>query len=538
MTRARIPIALASAAAVCGLLTACGSGGTASTFDPQITTEVSAAKNPVASVDWNLPLGEPTSLDPAQSALISNSTVVANLCESLLTQTPSGALAPGLATSIDRIDDLTYVITLRSGVQFWNGHPMTAEDVAFSINRILDPVLASPWSAWAETGGSAAVTRENEVTVSVSQPSALLENTFSTPAFAVVEKAFAEQKGEAFGTAEGGVMCTGPYAFGKWSSGSDLTIIKNNNWWNKELTPLVNEATFSFTSDASALTAGLRSGSFDGSFSVPASGFSSLNTEGTLLFNHSYRNNWLSLNPARGLTDLKARQALRALINYDGIVESVYQGTAEPLRALVPPATWGYSEEIYKSAYEALPEAKQDLTTAKKLLDESSYNGSEVVLAYPSTVEDQVKMATVIADDAKSIGMNISLKPMQLSDYLNLFGTDPSARDGIDAFFVLGYLDYPEPTQGYQYLMSTSYYNYAGYSNPKYDEAISSALQEFDDAKRAEDVTTGQAILAEDLVALPILTDYMNVYYSNNLTGLAPSPSYLYSPWLATLGGK
>lgn len=539
MTRARITLAAAGAIAVAALLAGCAGSESTPSFDPTVTTEVPAATTPVESVNWNLPLGEPTSLDPAHSALASNSTVIANLCESLQTQTTSGTVEPGLATSVERTDDQTYVITLRSGVTFWDGQPVTVDDVVYSANRILDPALASPWAAWAGAGATIAATGADEVTVTLAQPDPLVQNIFATPAFAVVQKAYAEEAGADFGTASGGVMCTGPYKLDTWSSGADLTVVKNDAWWNTEAELLVKEVTFSFTGDASAVIAGLRSGSLDGSFSVPVSGFESLGTQGNLLFNHSLGTNWISLvNLEGGLADVKTRQALRALIDYEGISQTVFLGAADPLRAVVPPAAWGYAEDVYRAAWDELPAAEQDLTEAKKLLEESSYDGTEIVLAYPTGIEEQEKMATVIADGAKQIGLNISLKPTQLSDYLNLFGGDPAAFDGIDAFFVIGYLDYPEPAIYYTFFTTSSYYNFAHYSNSEFDAVMADAIVELDDTKRAELVTSAQSILGADMVAVPLVTDYVNVFYSSELAGLVPSPSYLYAPWLATLGGK
>ncbi|SMG19192.1 ABC transporter substrate-binding protein [Agreia pratensis] len=540
MNRKRIILMTAGVAGSVLLLSACSnSGSSTSAFTPKLVDNVSAATAPVDSVTWNLPDGEPYSLDPAQSAVESNSTVVANLCESLMTQTPSGELQPGLATSIDKINDTTYVAHLRPGVTFWDGKAMTADDVVYSINRILDPALGSSWTAWASSGATVTATAPDEVTIATNEPNAMMPQFFATPAFSVVEKAFAESAGADFGTASGGVMCTGPYSLGTWSSGSDITVKKNDSWWNKDVTPLVGSATFTFTSDPSAQVAALRSGSVDGSFMVPVSSFDSLSGIGNLLFNKSYKLESMSVANLKGsLADVKTRAALKAVIDYDGIASSIYRGTAEPIRAIVPPSAWGYSKDIYQKAYDALPAPTQNLDEAKKLLSESSYDGSEIVLAYAASSEEDTKIAAVVADNAKGIGLKVTLKPMQPAEYSGIFSDDPAARAGIDVFLTTGYLDFPEPAAYYEYSTTGSYYNFAGYSNPEFDETLAQAIKTSDDDARAELVTKAQALLTADATKIPLVSQYVNTYYSSKLAGLTPAPSYLYSPWLASLGGK
>lgn len=521
------------------LLSACSGGGSnPSAFIPKLVNDVPAATTSVDSIVWNLPNGEPTSLDPALSALESNSTVVANLCESLMTQTPSGELQPGLATSIDAVNDTTYIVHLRPGVTFWDGTPMTSDDVVYSINRVLAPETGSSWTAWANSGATVTATAPDEVTIVTAQPNAVMPNYFATPAFSVVEKAFTEAAGADFGTASGGVMCTGPYSLDTWSSGKDITVTRNDSWWNTDAAPLVGAATFTFTADASAQVAALRAGSVDGSFMVPVSSFESL-SGGNLLFNKSYQMEFISvIDSEGGLADVKTRTALKEVIDYQGIAAAVYRGSAEPLKTIVPPAAWGYSRDVFQEAYDALPEPTQDLEKAKQLLDDSSYDGSEVVLAYLAGNEEETKMATVIADNANSIGLKITLKPLQPAEATGLFGGDPAGRAGIDAFLAAGYLDFPEPAEYYEYSTSESYYNFSGYSNPEFDQAMAQAISTFDDDSRAELISQAQTLLTADVMGYPLVTTYINTYYSSELAGLTPSPSYLYSPWLASLGGK
>ncbi|MDP5183628.1 ABC transporter substrate-binding protein [Blastococcus sp. BMG 814] len=515
-----------------------GGGGDGRQFDAEITTDVPAATTDVESVTWNLASGEPPILDPAQAALENISNVVANTCESLMTVDENFELQPALAQSLEQPDELTYVFTLREGATFWNGNPVTADDVVFSVTRILDPALASPWAAWASKLESITATAENEVTLKLTAPDPLVEGVFALPAFTVVERAFTEQAGPAFGTAGVGVMCTGPYEFTAWNQGQSIELTRNENWWNEEIDPKVQSVTFTFNTDPAAQVASLRSGETDGQWIIPSSAFEQLAEAGNMLIGQSLQTLFISAIDLTGpMGDPAVAEALAAAIDYQGISEAVYRGTAPPLRALVPPSAWGYAEDVYESAYEELPEPVQDLDRVAELVAQTPAASEEIVLAYLSASDEEARAATAIADAANQAGMNIQLQPLTAPEFGAVF-ISPEARQGFDALLAVGYLDQPEPLAYYQFFITGSFYNFMGWSNPEYDALIGEALGTLDNTERAELVTQAQSIIHEEGIVLPIVKPATTVYYGPELTGVVPRQSYLYTPWLAVLGGE
>ncbi|MFT4082875.1 MAG: ABC transporter substrate-binding protein [Nocardioides sp.] len=533
---------LTATIAVLGLVvTACGGGsggGAAASFSPTVATTAPSGSKAVDTITWNLPSGEPSSLDPAMSALESVSTVVANMCEPLMRWGDDYQQEPGLATSVDHPNRTTWVFHLRTGVKFWNGTTMTAADVVYSLKRILDPATASSWAGWAPEGATVKATGGDTVTVTVPHYGSAMESYFATPAFTIVSKAYAQKEGKAFGTAQGGVMCTGPYQLASWKSGQSITLKANPNYWDTADEPAVKTAKFTFVTDQSAQIAGLQSGDIDGQFTVPVSAYSQLQKAGGhLLFANSLAPTFLSVLDSSGaLGDPKIRQALQKTVDYQGIVDAVYHGAATPLRALVPPAAWGYAEGVYQAGYDALPEPSQDLAAAAALVKRSSRASEKIVLAYTSASTEETKAATAIADSATSIGLDVELKPLTAEEFGALFSS-AQARKGIDLMLVSGYLDFPDPVTYYQYFTAGSFYNFNGYSNKRYTALINAALSEPDEDAKAADVVKAQAIMAKDLINIPILTQYVSVYYGKDLGGYLPSQDYLYSPWLAQLGG-
>src|SRR4051812_32996912 len=107
-----------------------GSDGQAVKGAGNLVTSLAPAKADVASIKWNLTAGEPTTLDPANAADYSSGQVVMNLCDALLTIDADYNLKPNLAT-YDQVSDTRLVLKIRAGVTFWDGKPLTAEDVAY-----------------------------------------------------------------------------------------------------------------------------------------------------------------------------------------------------------------------------------------------------------------------------------------------------------------------------------------------------------------------------------------------------------------------
>ena len=540
MTRPR-PAALAAAALATCTLAACTSGGGEAAEEaavPQPTTSVPAATQDVDTVTWNVPSGEPPVLDPAHAAIDSVSTIVANMCESLFTFGPDYEREPALATELHQPDPLTYVFDLREDAEFWNGDPVTAEDVVYSVERVLDPALGSPWAGWAARLDGVEATGDHEVTVTMAEPDVLVPNFFATPAFHVVQKDFAESAGSDFGTASGGLMCTGPYRFDHWSQGEEITLVRHDEWWNTEARARVETLRFTFVTDPYAQAAALNSGDADGQFAVPRAAHDQLAERGSMLYGESLAPTFLAVIDQEGaLADPATRRALQSVVDYQGIVDSVYQGAAQPLRALVPPAAWGYAEDEYQRAYDDLPAPVQDIEAALEQAGRSSTSEETIVLAYTTAIEEETRIATAIADAAAQASLHVELRPLTAEQFGAVFSSE-QAREGIDVFLTTGYLDFPEPLAYYQYFTTGSFYNFSGYSNEEYDAAVAAAMAEPDPAARAQEVVRAQAIMAEDLVTIPVATQYVNAYYGPDLAGLVPRQNNLYTPWAVELGGR
>lgn len=269
-------LALSAVAAGCG--SSSGSNSQQQVSAPVVTTTPPATKN-INAISWDLPYGEPTGLDWLDSVGYSESTVLANLCESLTQLKPDGSYAPGLATSLTKPNPLTLVYHLRHGVHFWDGKPMTVADAVFSLRRVADKKGVSVWTFPSfDNVKSIDPGPGFAVTIHLTHPDELLPEILATAGGTIAEQAYVQAKGSSYGTAKGGVMCTGPFEFKSWTPGSGITIVRNPHYWNPAVKPKVAQIDFKFLTDPSTLTNALLSGSIDGTYEAPISAVKQLQT--------------------------------------------------------------------------------------------------------------------------------------------------------------------------------------------------------------------------------------------------------------------
>ena len=151
--RSRRRMALVAVAAFCLAAPACGrsvsttQGSGSGIVSPTkgLVATTPAGTTTVQSVVWAV-YRDVNSLDPIYSIDFPEYTAVSLMCESLLRQAPDGSLQPGLAT-VANPNPTTMVFTLRPGVKFWDGHPVTPADVVYSLNRNTDPQLGGFYRA-------------------------------------------------------------------------------------------------------------------------------------------------------------------------------------------------------------------------------------------------------------------------------------------------------------------------------------------------------------------------------------------------------
>jgi peptide/nickel transport system substrate-binding protein len=433
------------------------------------------------------------------------------------------------------------VYTIRSGVKFWDGTPLTNIDAAYSLGRNLDPAAPSHFLFTAVA--SIEPTGADQVTVKFTRPDELFHKEMAFPFGAVVQKAYAERVGKALGTSQGGLMCTGPFKLDKWTPGTSIELSRNENYWDPAFRARAAHAKLVFTSDTTAITQGLLSGELDGAYEVPTKLIPRLKSSdsGTLTFGPGTQSlNLLFLRPDGPLKDPKLRQALSNAIDRAGLASTIFQGSASPNYTLIPSNTWDpEGKSIYESAYPEYEKANGlDIEAAKKLVSSSSYKGEPIVLATVAGDAALTEVAQFVQQQAQLVGLKVDVQTIQPLNYSNMF-YDEEARKGLDMTITNFFSQAQDPLETLaSVVVPGQTYNYLGYDNAAVTDKLQQAVATGDAIERSKLVVEAQAIYEPANLQLALLNKAAVSFVNKRLTGATTSLVYLFQPSLALVGGK
>lgn len=483
---------------------------------------------------------ETSTIDPIYVFDYPDNAAMAIACESLLRQNPDLTIGPGLATSVEYTSDTSLVITLRDDVKFWDGLPMTAEDVAFSLNRQKDPANGGFYGAVFANVTDIAATGPNEVTLTTTKPDYALIGELSGPVGAVVQQKTVEQQGANFGTAAGKVMCTGPYVLSNWVVGEGLTFTRNDFYWDTTLPMQLKAITIKGVSDEAVLTSGLLTGEIDGVYPIIASTLDQLKASDAV---NVYEgpgygiSAFIVSNFDGALKDTRVRQALSMALDRQGLVDALYKGAAYPARAVAVPGTWGYAKDLFTKAWNALPDVSApDVEAAKALVAEAGAEGQTVRIGMSSELAPLNVTAGEIKRALESIGMKGELVSLSAAQYITFF-IDPAARETVDGFLTTNYPNYADPLGIYATMIAPDGSQaYNGYADPAAQQLVEEARTAADETTRAEKVIELQQLITEENLWVPLVAPTNVLVMSKEITGAPSTFQYMFGPWAAYLG--
>lgn len=505
-----------------------------------LSTTTPAGTQPVDAITWAL-YRDVSSLDPVFAFDYPENTALSLLCEQPLRQAPDGTIVPFLA-DVTTPDDTTYVLTIKDGATFWNGDPVTAEDVAFSLGRNMDPAIPSFYNAQYANVASIDVTDDRTVTISMSAPDSWFRGTLASSSAWIVQQSFVEAAGADFGNPTGRTMCSGSYQLGDWNVGAPLVAVRNDAYWDASVQPLVESIELIGAPDPIALSAALQSGDVDGYYafaSIPTLNELRNDSNITVTDGAGYQFDALLLAPREGspLNDLRVRQAISKAVDRQGYIDTVLVGAAQLPKSFAAPGTWGYARDVFQGGYDALPPLEQDLDAARQLVAEAGAEGTSFTIGLIGEVPGMVAEGAVFQKAAEDIGMSVEIKTYPADQYISLF-IDPAARADVDAWFTVAYGDLadPGPLLG-QAALPGGNLNYLPYDNPEVTSLLEQARATTDDAERAQLTVDAQAIIMEELPIIPVALPDNTLITSSDLTGAVASFSNMFAPWANQLGG-
>ena len=528
------------------VLSACGEeapSGEATAAGTGLQNTTPPADGTVDEITWNLGYGEPTTVDPLKAGDYGPCFIASQMHDTLVRYSPEWELKPCIAESWEQVDDLTLVYTIRQDAKFWDGSPVTVDDILFSMKRHMDPKTGSIWAAFYSYVKNIEQTGDWEITVNFTKPDELFNKEMGTVGGAIVKKDYVEKVGEAeYGSGEN-VMGSGPYKMASWKPGEEIVLEANPDYWDPQLVPKVGQVRVTFISDTSTVTSAIMSGEIDGAYGIPQTNLSALDSApGTIYFGPSLT--VVEVVPTNGDTpmgdpnDPDVRTALSMAVDRQAIVDSVFSGEAVLNKTFTPPSAWDPEAiDVYQAAYDVLPGDEPDIEGAKALLEGKTGLDQPLVMAMAAGNEEELRVSSIVQQAAKDIGLTIKLKPLQAMDLANVFYV-PEYRKGIDLVMTWGWLDIPDPLDYTSLFFGEgALFNWIDYRNLEVEQTLDEARQTFDPVERANLVCEAQAIYTADTICVPLVNPYQTLYMSDRISGAPSSFTYMWIPGLAMLGG-
>jgi peptide/nickel transport system substrate-binding protein len=383
-------------------------------------------------------IGDGRTYDPARQADLSPPLTLGAVYEQLVTLVGDDldVVKPMLAETwkFDQ-DKGAWVFTLKPGLKFWNGDPLTSEDVKFSLDRLMN-LKDQPSADAANLQRVEAVDpRTVEIYLKVSAPSNLVDLTgtvFSIYSKKLVEAqggtsaADAKDKDKATAWLNTTSAGSGPYRMVSWERNGQVVLARNANY-HGGLAPF-ERVVIRHISDGAAQLLAVRRGDIDIAMNLNAEQLESLagNNDVSVLKTTSIdtllmpMTSSATMNPA--LANKKARQAVAAAIDYDGLIKGLVGGFSQRPPSFLPIGTGGVTEATAQAIG-----FKEDLNKARQLLKEADLpDGFSFELIYPNTPYFSTTFQTIaqkIQSDVARVGIKINLKPMDAVNWRTQFNT-------------------------------------------------------------------------------------------------------------------
>jgi peptide/nickel transport system substrate-binding protein len=280
---------------------------------------------------------------------------------------------PGLAESWEGSDDgLTHTYTLREGLQWSDGEPLTADDVVYTINRSRDEEWANHFSTVANLEAVAVDERTVEITSSVPDPRLPTMDVYIVP-----EHVYSEVSADDLAAYDGlDGVASGQYSLSEWRSGQDWTMTKNPNWYGTDNG--IDRLVFRVFTNGDAMVAALQAGEIDAAHEVPRSALERLESDPDIEVVSGEQGTFtqLAMNGGAGgigdghpaLQDLTVRHAIAHAIDRSVLFERVALGTGSVGTVMVPSADPVWTPELTDDEAFAF-----DPERANQLLDDAGY---------------------------------------------------------------------------------------------------------------------------------------------------------------------
>lgn len=337
-------------------------------------------------------------------------------------------IVPSLAKSWDISEDgKTYILHLMEGVKFHNGEDFKADDVVYSLNRIVtvqgavNSGFVSQIEGFDELANGVATELSGvkaiddyTIEIKLKEPYAGFMASLAAAPVSILDEKTTTMAGDKFGIEPEFTVGTGPFKLKEWKLNEGIELVKNENYWKEA--PKIDGVEIKVVPDTETQNIMYRNGELD-----------ILDLDYMVdyipTYKQEFKDNLVSV-PRVGITyftfnenieplnNVNIRKALSMAIDRQAIVDSMYNGTASIENGIFPKGLIGHNENIEAIEY--------NTEKAKEILAAEGYpNGFDMEIAIDSASSDTTKsVLEIISEQLSEIGVNASLKTYDESTWL------------------------------------------------------------------------------------------------------------------------
>jgi ABC-type oligopeptide transport system substrate-binding subunit len=484
----------------------------------------SEAAEQVITVNWGT---EPPSLDPGLASDTTSANILLNIMDPLVRLDEDLNPVPSAAESFETSEDgLTVTFTLRDGLEWTNGDPVTAGDFEYAWKRTISPELAADYAyqfagivganeytacdakkddcaALRDKVGVKAVDDKTlEVTLTSPQPWFVQQAAHHS--FLAVHKATVDKFGDKW-TEAANIVTNGPFTLERWEHNSAIDLVKNDAWRDADSVKLTRVNGRLINDPITAVQA-FEAGEVDVLYqALPPAEISRLKETpqyeqypglGTFYYAFNVEN----------IPDVKQRRAMSLAIPRQSIIDNVAQGGQLPATGFTPQGMPGFDVINPESPW--LP-AEPDVEQAKQLMSEVANPKTNVTL-YTNDSGANPDIAVAVQAGLKEIGIDSTIKQQEFQQYLEFLGPPPNKDVDV---YRLGWIgDFVDAINFLELWKCDSGNNSTNYCNKEYDALIEEARGTEDNDARYELYAQAEELLWGENGDLPVSPIYFYTY--------------------------
>ena len=441
----------------------------------------------------------PTNLDPRVGIDGQSERIDELLFDALLTRDEHFNVQPGLAERWETPDPLTYVFHLHSGVSFHDGRPLTARDVKWTFDSLLQGKIRSTKTSTYRFVDHIDTPDDTTVVFHLKEPYASLLWNLSEGAIGIVPYGSLDEMTRH-------PIGSGPFKFVSAEPDKEVIVVRNDGYWGAKAR--LSRVRFAVVPDPTTRALELRKGSADVAINaltpdtvVALESEPNLKVErgpGTILAYMAFN----TRDPL--LRDVRVRQAIACAIDRAPLLEYIWRGFAEPASSVLPTESWAYA--AVDDAFTYNPER------ARQILDEAGYrseNGIRFHLTMKTSTEESTRLlSAVLQQQLRAVGIALDIRTFEFATFF------ADVTTGAFQLYSLRWIGGNEDPDIFETFTSKRFppngTNRGFYFNPRIDSLIDEARREPDQETRKRLYAEVQGILAKDV-------PYVNLWYLDNV---------------------